>query len=74
MALQTERQFFVALGKRISELRNAKGFTQEKLADETGLDRVAIAYIETGKREPKVKSIYKITKALDISLSDFFKF
>lgn len=73
MAQQTEKQFFAALGRRIAATRKDKGFTQEKLAAEAGLDRVAIAYIETGKREPKVKSVYKIAKALDVSLSELFE-
>jgi len=50
-----------------------RGITQERLAADASLDRVAIAYIETGKRKPKVTSIYKIAKGLGIDVVDLFK-
>lgn len=68
-----EQDFVNKLGKRIATLRKSKGVTQEKLAQETNLDRVAIAYIETGKRNPTATSLNKIAKALNIKLTDIFK-
>jgi transcriptional regulator with XRE-family HTH domain len=62
-----------ALGKRVAEVRKSKGVTQEQLAALTGLDRVAIAYIETGKRMPRVTSIYKIAVGLGVDVSELFR-
>lgn len=73
MKAKTEQQFIESLGKRIAKIRKEKGLTQEKLAAEADLDRVAIAYIETGKRKPKVSSIYKISAAMNIDPAYLFR-
>lgn len=73
MKASTESQFLTALGRRIAHIRKDKGITQEKLAADTGLDRVAIAYIETGKRKPKVTSVYRIACGLNIEVVELFK-
>ncbi len=41
-----------ATALRIKELRSRKGFSQEKLADETGLNIRTIQRIENGETEP----------------------
>ncbi len=73
MKAQSEEQFIAELGKRIAAERQARGITQERLAADVGLDRVGIAYIETGKRKPKVTSVYRIAKGLGLSVEDLFK-
>lgn len=73
MKATSEAEFFDQLGKRIVALRKERGLTQEKLAAKTGLDRVAIAYIETGKRTPRASSLYKIAVGLEIDINDLFK-
>lgn len=63
---------FQKLGTRIEELRRKKGLTQEDLAEKAGFHRAYFWDIEQG-RNVSIKTIYKIAKALDISLLDFFK-
>lgn len=58
------------LGQKIKTLRNGAGFTQEKLGELTGLDRTYISDIERGKRNPSLKSLEKLAKALKVSISD----
>jgi len=65
-----QRQF----GNRIRELRAKANLSQEKLGFETGLDRTYISGIERGQRNPSLKNINKIAKALRISPSELFKF
>lgn len=60
------------VGKRIRELRNAKGLSQEKFSFECELDRTYIASIEQGKRNVSIVNIEKIAKALDLSVTEFF--
>jgi len=67
-----EPKFLRDFGKRMSEARKANGFTQEKLADEVGLSPTYIGFIEQGKRNPTIHNIYKISKALNISLGELF--
>lgn len=62
------------VGNRVKELRKLKGLSQEAFADECGLDRTYITYIENGKKSVTVGTLYKITSALNITLKDFFAF
>jgi len=68
-----QEQFLHSLAKRIVELRRSKNMTQERLAAEADIDRVALANIETNKRRPTVTTIYKIARALNVPVEDIFK-
>jgi transcriptional regulator with XRE-family HTH domain len=67
-----EKQFLDSLARRISSLRKSKGMTQERLAAEANIDRVALANIETGKRRPTVTTVYRISSALGVHITDLF--
>ena len=60
------------VGKRIKVLRMEKGLSQEDLALKSNLDRTYITYVENARKNVTIETLYKITQALDISLSDFF--
>lgn len=60
------------IGKRLRELRTAKGLSQEKFAFECELDRTYVASIEQGRRNVSIANIEKIAKAFDMSVFDFF--
>ena len=68
-----EDKFLNALAKRIASLRKAKGMTQERLAADADIDRVALANIETGKRRPTVTTVYRIATALHVKVDQVFK-
>ena len=61
------------IGKRLKELRNEKGLSQEKFSFICELDRTYIARIGQGKRNVSIANIEKIAKALDMSVYQFFK-
>ncbi|OQX30022.1 MAG: hypothetical protein B0D92_00620 [Spirochaeta sp. LUC14_002_19_P3] len=56
----------IALNLR--RLRKEKGFTQEYLAEKSGLSRAAYRNIETGKSEPRVSSLQAIATALEVPI------
>ena len=62
------------VGKRIKELRNKLGLSQEAFADKAGIDRTYINSVENGRRNISIKNLEKITKALNLPLKDFFDF
>ena len=62
------------LGKRIRELRKAKGYSQESFARKSGIDRTYIASVEAGKRNISIDNIKKIADALSVTLHDLFDF
>jgi transcriptional regulator with XRE-family HTH domain len=52
------------VGRRIRDLRQAKGWSQEKLAEEADLDRTYIGRIERGEKNIGVENLVKIAEAL----------
>ena len=56
----------VRLGLNIRRRREALDYSQEKLADKASLDQTYISGIECGKRNPGIKNVARIAKALGI--------
>ena len=62
------------LAKRIRELRNKKGLSQEKLARLADVSYNTIVKIESGEsKNPTIQTIAGIAKALEISLDKLMK-
>ena len=55
------------IGSRIKNAREAKGFTQEQLAEMIGLSPTHISVIERGVKAPKLETFIKIANALDVT-------
>ena len=62
------------VGKRIKELRNKIGISQEELAFRSEIHRTYIASLEVGKRNVSIETLEKVVNALEVSLSEFFDF
>jgi len=60
-------------GRRVRELRKAKGLSQEAFADECSLDRTYISGIERGKRNVALRNIEVIARALGIPISELMR-
>ena len=61
------------LGMRIKYLRSQKKWSQEDLALEAEVNKNYLSDLERGSRNPTVKILEKIARALDISLEELFK-
>jgi putative transcriptional regulator len=61
------------VGARIRELRTAKGWTQQILADHAQIERAHLARLEEGRREAGLMMLEKIANALDMNLSELLK-
>jgi transcriptional regulator with XRE-family HTH domain len=61
-------------GERIRGLRLAKGLSQEELAFRAGVHRTYLGGIERGERNPSLKNIAAIARALDVDLPELFSF
>ncbi len=60
------------LGKRIKEFRKSKGFTQEYVAEQIGIESTSISNIENGKYYPTAENLERIIKVLNVSPQDLF--
>ena len=61
------------LGKRIKALRNAKGLTQEDIADKIGISRQKYARVESGTNSITLDILVKIAKELNVQVGDITK-
>ena len=62
------------LGKRIKQLRKAKGLTQEELAEKIGIGTANISYIENGKFAPSIENFEKIAETLEVEPYELYLF
>jgi transcriptional regulator with XRE-family HTH domain len=60
------------VGNTIRRLRAARGFSQEAFAQEAKLDRAYMGGVERGQRNVGVVNLYRIARALNMSLSELF--
>ncbi len=58
----------VIFGRVLRRLRNERHLSQEALAFESGVDRTFISHMEQGKHQPTITTIYRLARALSISV------
>jgi transcriptional regulator with XRE-family HTH domain len=63
------RELQKVLGRRIRELRQKKGFSQESFADHCGLHRTYMGAIERGEHNLTIQTALTIAGGLGISVS-----
>jgi len=56
----------------LKEMREKKGFTQEKLAELTGVSRQTIISIESGRYVPSLELALKFGKIFKCKIEDMF--
>ena len=60
--------YFERLGRRTQELRTARDWTQQQLAEAAGLDRTYISGLENGKQNPTLGALLRLAAALEVPL------
>jgi transcriptional regulator with XRE-family HTH domain len=68
-----ESKYLKAFGKRVAEVRRQRGYTQEELAAKADITPLSIAFIEQGRRWPRLVTLQKLATCLDVSVVEFFK-
>ncbi len=67
-------EFKSKFGKRLCELRKARGFSQEFFAELIGIAPRNLSKIETGKTFPTIENLEKIIQLLNCKTSTLFEF
>jgi transcriptional regulator with XRE-family HTH domain len=62
----------VDVGKRLRQLRETRKVSLRALAHLSGLSANALSMIERGKSSPSVSTLYRLSDALGIPVTDFF--
>lgn len=58
------------LGENLKRLRNARGRSQEDFAHDAGIHRTYMSDLERGARNPTIRVVDKLAKALGVGLGD----
>ena len=63
----------VDVGSRLRQLRQERGKSMRALARTSGLSTNALSMIERGRTSPSVSTLYKISDALEVPITAFFR-
>jgi DNA-binding XRE family transcriptional regulator len=69
-ASQDPEQLAGRIGARIREEREGRGWTQQDLADRTGIRRPNIARLERGAGLPNLSTLLKVAAGLETAIED----
>lgn len=61
------------LGKRVRALREARKWSQEELAHQSGLARSFTGAIERGEKDLRITTLVKLANTFKITVSQLFK-
>ena len=70
---KANQQLDIYIGKVINNTRKKQGLTISDIADQSGISRGMLSKIENGQVSPSLDSLLKISTALGIPISAFFK-
>ena len=68
-----DTDFFLLFGKRLAELRKARGLTQAELAEQIDVNQTAVGSYEIGRRRIPLSQIAPLAKALGVSLPELIE-
>jgi transcriptional regulator with XRE-family HTH domain len=64
----------VLFGRRLTQIRKERGWSQETLSLESGIARSYLGGVERGQRNIALINICKLAEALGVPVSDLFTF
>jgi transcriptional regulator with XRE-family HTH domain len=67
------RDIVARFGRRIRQLRHAKGMNQTVLGEKAGTDQTTVSLIENGKQEPGLRLVNNLAGGLKVSLGELFE-
>ena len=68
-----DNKLLIKLGEKIKKIRISKNLTQNELAMECDFEKARLSRIESGHSNPTIRTLFKISKALDIPMEELFK-
>lgn len=67
--MDEKRSQLIQFGAKLRLIREAKGLSQEELAELAGLHRTYVGSVERGERNPTLLILLKLASALEVPLS-----
>jgi len=70
----TYQHILRSFGDKLQKVRKSQKISQEELAAKLSMHRTYIGMVERGERNPTIRTLYKIAKALKVKSSDLLPF
>ena len=67
------QEIYIRIGFNLMKQRRLKGWTQEQLAEKSGVSRTRISKIENGKENFNIESLFLIAQSLEIDFIELLK-
>jgi transcriptional regulator with XRE-family HTH domain len=61
------------LGTNLREARRRLSLTQEDVADRSGVHATEVSRIEAGKRDPRVSTVIRLARAVELEPAELLK-
>lgn len=68
-----EQEFLKKLGLKIKTLRKERKLSLDALAKQHGFEKANLSRLESGRSNPTVITLFKISAALQVSVHKFFE-
>jgi transcriptional regulator with XRE-family HTH domain len=73
MPVMPKDKILSGFGRNVARLRNTAALSQDKLAEKANLDRTYLSGIERGVRNPGIKVVIRLARALGVSVAQLCK-
>jgi len=70
----THQHILRSFGDKLQKVRKSQKISQEELAAKLSMHRTYIGMVERGERNPTIRTLYKIAKALKVKSSELLPF
>jgi len=74
MKSESDVELCKLFGKHLAKIRKESGWSQERLANESGLARSYVGDVERGIRNIALINIFRIADTLGIDVAELFQF
>lgn len=64
----------IIIGSKIKLMRESKGVSQQDLAAMCNFEKGNMSRLEAGRTNPTITTLYKISQALDVKITDLVDF
>ena len=70
LLMRNKHSNLIKIGSRIRELRKSKGYSQEEIANVSGMGRTYMGRVERGEQNISIQNLIQIAFALNVSVGE----
>jgi transcriptional regulator with XRE-family HTH domain len=72
-AMPVRDRTLINFGRNVARIRDQRSLSQDALAEKADLDRTYVSGIERGVRNPGIKTVLRLAKALNATVAELCK-